>query len=341
MAGFSATSLNTASHFTQNVVRAGAKEINPRLWAQQFTREKEIKGQLLAEMPGSIKFLDKMKNFVGEVPNIIINSVGTGLVAPIFIKYNFLSKTDNDTRTYSAWRQPVSAVLAVLTQAGLVIPVNSLINNMCNKGRFTGNEYNTTAYQDLDYLKKVIKKENPNLSKQEIKKLAEARQYKQLEDMIEHLFEHNTIEYTEKGVLKRLKPEQIKSLLTETTEKLLKNEKEGTAEHSELSKIQELLKGNKTLKEIAHDNHDVSKVTYEAVQKHISNIAAGMKSSKQILGLIVSLSILPVTCCLLNYIYPRFMDTFFPNLSSKKQNKQQDRFEKTQAPETTGKEVLK
>ena len=31
----------------------------------------------------------------------------------------------------------------------------------------------------------------------------------------------------------------------------------------------------------------------------------------------VSLAMLPVTCALLNWVYPRFMDIFFPGLSSR------------------------
>lgn len=89
---------------------------------------------LLDLMPGKIKMMVKMHEGMGEVQNQIINAVGTGLVAPVFIKYNPLSKTDEDTRTYTAWRQPVSAILAVGTQAAIVVPFNSLIKKMADIG---------------------------------------------------------------------------------------------------------------------------------------------------------------------------------------------------------------
>ena len=92
-------------------------------------------------MPSSQKIMNKLAKNMGEVQNIIFNSLGTGLVAPIFIKWNPLSKTDEDTRTYSAWRQPISAVLAVVTQAGITAPFNTLINNMSNSG-YLGEKYN-------------------------------------------------------------------------------------------------------------------------------------------------------------------------------------------------------
>lgn len=308
--------------------------INPRSWAKQFTREKELKAELLAQMPNSIKLLDKMKTFVGEVPNIIINAIGTGLVAPIFIKYNPLSKADDDTRTYSALRQPVSAVLAVITQAGLVIPFNNLIDNQTNKGKFAfkPEQYNKTAYQDVSYLKKQIKKENPNLSKAEIEKLAKNKQYNQLEDMIEQLYNKNTIEYSVKGKNISLSADEVKNLMTSTTDSMLKSAKEGSEEQAILKEMQEAIKNNKTVKEVWNISKKIpeSNFVYDVAQKHISNMSANIKGMKQITGLVVSLAILPVTCCLLNYVYPKIMKALFPHLSEKKQEKSnpQDTFSK-------------
>ena len=62
----------------------------------------EIKEVLMKLMPSIFRGMQKLKNSIGEFQNIVINSLGTGLVAPILIKYNFLSKTDEDTRTYTA-----------------------------------------------------------------------------------------------------------------------------------------------------------------------------------------------------------------------------------------------
>ena len=57
-----------------------------------------LKNEIKAFMPPSIKGMKKFSDNMGEVQNIIINALGTGLVAPIFIKWNPLSKTDEDTR---------------------------------------------------------------------------------------------------------------------------------------------------------------------------------------------------------------------------------------------------
>ena len=48
------------------------------------------------------------------------------------------------------------------------------------------------------------------------------------------------------------------------------------------------------------------------------NNKANIEGTKRWLGLASSLAILPVTCWMLNKIYPWFMDLAFPNLSNKK-----------------------
>lgn len=309
--------------------------VKPREWAQYLTREKEVKTELLKQMPKPIRMLDKMKNFVGEVPNIIITALGTGLVAPFFIKYNPLSKADDDTRTYSAWRQPVSAVLAVATQVSMVAPFNNLLNNMTNRGDFAfldkGNKYNKSAYQDVDFHEKIVKKAHPNLPKEEIKKLAKEAQYKQLEDMLESLYNDNTIKYTAEGRPVSLNPEEVNSLLEKTAKGML----EKTKNPQDIEMAQALLENIKkcekpNIQEITKhmSKEQTGKFVYDVAQKHISTISSNIKGLKQGAGLVVSLAILPVTCILLNKIYPKFMDVFFPHLSKKKEDKPQDTFTK-------------
>lgn len=416
---------------------------------------KQANKQLLELMPQSIKTISKMSKYTGEVPNIIINALGTGLIAPIFIKYNFLSKTDEDTRTYSAMRQPISAILAVLTQAAMVIPFNNVINNMCNKGRLFDAPYNKTAFPDVDFIKKELKRGNKNLSDKEAEALANKQHMANLKKMVQGAYENNTIEYTVNGKKQQLSPEEVKKTLQETAEDMLKNvnkilkcheeEKPGKQiqraefirknnadvkkalseieqeiasgkDYKALSKwfqtkIKSLQKekadselidiiteisqrpdvatisakvknvaekctefgscksiddvGAKVLAKIAKENAalqeekaailemikeikdsksvpNIAKIAeiakrvpdchfvYDVVQKHISNVKANIKGLKQITGLGVSLAILPLTCGLLNYLYPRIMKVLFPSLSAKKsEHKPSDTFEKT------------
>lgn len=315
-----------------DVAKTATEAAKPRQWASYLTKEKEVKKELLSQMPKSIRLLDKMKNFVGEVPNIIINAVGTGLVAPIFIKHNPLSKADDDTRTYSAWRQPVSAVLAIATQVSMVAPFNTLLNNMTNKGEFTflkdkGNKYNKSAYQDVDFLEKQIKKDKPGLPKEEIQKLAKAKQYTQLEDMIESLYHKNTVKYVANGKPVSLTADEVKTLVEKTANGMLEKATDPNDKklaESLLAKIKEGKTSN--IKELTKHltEEQRGKFVYDVAQKHISTVSSNIKGLKQGTGLVVSLAILPITCILLNKIYPKFMDWAFPQLSQKDKAKKEN-----------------
>ena len=63
----------------------------------------------------------------------------------------------------------------------------------------------------------------------------------------------------------------------------------------------------------------LSKEVAAELQKVVKN---NLKAHKQITGLIVSFLMLPISCSLLNWCYPRFMDAVFPNLSNKKHPKE-------------------
>lgn len=190
--------------------------------AGKYLHNKELQSEILTLMPKPIKLLNKMTAFVGEVPTILINAIGTGLVAPIFIKYNFLSKTDEDTRTYSAMRQPLSAVLAVLIQAGVVIPIDRLVENSSNSGAFSNLLYNKSGCQDVDYLKRILKKSNPSLSKEGLQKLAEHKQTEQMQQIIDHIKEHNTFGFISNGKKIVLPEDAFRKVLKQTTADRLK-----------------------------------------------------------------------------------------------------------------------
>lgn len=103
-----------------------------------YVHSREITEYLLKKSPKTVKFFQNLGVNNGENLNNIVTAVGTAGVAPIFIRYNPIAKfyeKDQDpekairTRSYSAWRQPLSAVLtlAVLT------PVNNLWTGFCDK----------------------------------------------------------------------------------------------------------------------------------------------------------------------------------------------------------------
>lgn len=186
---------------------------------------KSIEEILLDLMPKPIKGMMKMHQGMGEIQNQLINAIGTGMVAPLFIKYNPFSDTDEDTRTYTAWRQPVSAVLAVLTQTAIVIPFNSAIKRASDTGYFS-NEYNNSLFPSDDYLKAVVKAENPGIKftkdqmKEEIAKKKKVYA-KDFEDMIS---QDKIVFKTFDGKTSEMKPEEFKKLFEETIDTIIKNE---------------------------------------------------------------------------------------------------------------------
>lgn len=184
-------------------------------------------------MPSAIKGMKKLSDNMGEVQNIIINALGTGLVAPIFIKWNPLSKTDEDTRTYSAWRQPVSAVLSVLTQVGITIPFNRMIDKRANKG-FYDEQYNKTLFQDKNYIAKIIKRQYPYATKNVLDSMIAEKMDEQRNTLLRMIREDKIIMSKDTGEALPMDDDHYKLLKNNVIEKKLKYEK------GELKKCQEV-----------------------------------------------------------------------------------------------------
>jgi hypothetical protein len=169
-----------------------------------------------------IQALDILNKGKGEKQNIIITAIGTGLVAPIFIKWNPLSKTDQDTRTYSAWRQPVSAVLAVLTQVATVFGMDKLMNNAINTGKF-GRKYNRSLFPDEKFLQKTLK-----ISEDEAKRITETLR----KNLSNNLRSKDAIEYIEKGKLRTIPPGELRDLIKETLDEAIEFEKKWYSQYT-------------------------------------------------------------------------------------------------------------
>lgn len=189
---------------------------------------KPLKELLLDIMPNVAKRMVKIHEGMGEIQNQLINAIGTGLIAPLFIKYNPLSDTDEDTRTYTAWRQPVSAVLAVATQCAIVIPFNAIIRNASDTG-YMPMHVNASLFPSDKFLKGIVKANNPGKSftKDEMKKEIEAlkkQNDKTLEDMIKN---DNIIFKTTDGKTAsnlEMPKEDFKKLFAETIDTIIKDE---------------------------------------------------------------------------------------------------------------------
>ncbi len=181
-----------------------------------------LKNEIKAFMPPSIKGMKKFSDNMGEVQNIIINALGTGLVAPIFIKWNPLSKTDEDTRTYSAWRQPVSAVIAVLTQVGATIPFNRMVDRLANNGYYD-EKYNKTLFQDKSYIEKITKRLYPFASKEQIANMVQAKMKEQQTNLINMIKRDNIVMSRDNGETFKMSEDGYKNLLNEVLDEHLES----------------------------------------------------------------------------------------------------------------------
>ena len=75
------------------------------------------------------RFLHYVGENQGEALNILVTAVGTAIICPIFIAFNPFSKENKNTKAYSAWRQPISAIIAVAAQ----LTITKWFNNWISK----------------------------------------------------------------------------------------------------------------------------------------------------------------------------------------------------------------
>ena len=179
-------------------------------------------------MPWGVQTAKKLSNSLGEVQNTMINAIGTGLIAPIFIKFNPLSNSDEDTRTYAAWRQPISAVLSILTNVYLTVkPLDKAMENMVNRGVLS-DEYNRTAFQDEKFIAAELRKQHPEYSKAKIDDEVKIQVNKQKEKLLNDIRNNETIEiskYKQQG-LHKLEPQIFKNAVEGAIDHLIDSEKQ-------------------------------------------------------------------------------------------------------------------
>lgn len=233
---------------------------------------KPLKEFLLDIMPGKIKKMVKIHEGMGEVQNQLINATGTGLVAPLFIKYNPLSDTDENTRTYTAWRQPVSAVLAVATQAAIVVPFNKIIKHAADIGYFS-TRYNSSLFPSDDYLKKEIKALNPGkkYTKQEMKDAIEAHKNANYDKKLINMIEQDKIVFnTSNGKTAstlEMPAQEFKKLFTETIDNIIQSESAEKVKVIQRKLPQKIERGI-----FFHNNPDEAKSVLQRLRSNVTQI---------------------------------------------------------------------
>lgn len=208
-----------------------SRNLNRRGNSPNFTgvSASEVKGQINKMQNPFMKWMSKFENNIGELQDVCINAVGTGLLAPIFIKYNPLSKTDEDTRTYSAWRQPISAVLAICTSGLVTIPFSRLVKRMSNDGTFS-EPLNKSPFQDEEYLTKLTKKTHKDWTETQVKAHVADTMKAQETALLSSIRDNDTVNYTLRSITdgkittKSMSKEKFKDLLLKTVADLKENE---------------------------------------------------------------------------------------------------------------------
>ena len=111
--------------------------------AVTFTKKPTDLGSKISDNLANKKVLDFMREKLawmkGEFGGVAMTALGTGLVAPWPIAYNPFVKAKEgateaekedlkNTKYYTAWRQPISAVLAAIFQLGALAPIDKFLD---------------------------------------------------------------------------------------------------------------------------------------------------------------------------------------------------------------------
>lgn len=115
----------------------------------------QIQKEINNTMPRKVRMLSSYRKLMGERQDIVLNAIGTGIVAPVFIRYNSLSDTDKYTKTYSALRQTAMAVIAVVIQAGITIPLDKYIDKLIQKGKL-GEKFTPKNPENVKALRRIL-----------------------------------------------------------------------------------------------------------------------------------------------------------------------------------------
>ena len=202
----------------QNYDRSKKAQVRNYSASVSFSKKPPNWSDKITENLANRKVLDFMRDKLawmkGEFGGVAMTALGTGLVAPWPIAFNPFVKAKEgateaekedlkNTKYYTAWRQPISAVLAAIFQLSALKPIDKFLDYI----------YNTPEYAkcfDVDtdqslinndaFLKRQVEKENPSFSKEELKAEFKKRQNKQIQEVADKLKETHRIQVGERFI---------------------------------------------------------------------------------------------------------------------------------------------
>lgn len=109
----------------------------------------------------------------GEIQTQLITALFTTTLAPFIIAYNPFSDKPKEDKEYLAWRQPLSAVIALTGGLGMTIGLNSYLDTLYNEGHNKAIDLRTAPTKDylVRSFKKINNIKNPFLNKDEKQRL--------------------------------------------------------------------------------------------------------------------------------------------------------------------------
>lgn len=240
-----------------------------------------------------------------EMTNNLITAVGTAFVAPIFIAFNpFTKKESKETKTYSAARQPISAVITLGVQLALVNVANEFLDKWATNGTFKKFGIDFDAEPRESFLTKQIKKEGKKLNREELIKEIKVRQDLAEEKMVQKLIEEG------------YNPADTDLVGGKAYNAALKQIKKGKGVESEI--VNSAITGTKKEMEGLTGEALREKRIRQAVKATIENSNSSYKFFRNIAGIGIGIAIVPITCSILNWAYPRIMEKLMPNVAAAK-----------------------
>lgn len=245
-----------------------------------------LNGKIMDSLPdkNTIKFMKKLEWLKGEIGGILITAIGTGLVAPFPIAYNpFVNPPDGateeekkdveNTKKYTAMRQPISAVLAILFQVSALKPIDKFLDVIFNNPEYAkhvGVHVDQSTINGKSYIEKLakekIKKENPSLKGKEYEALLETTKKEiensQINKVANEFQQTGKIKIGERVLDNKSLAELVNSQIDEYIKdaKALKIDNNGLAFYSDRAKI--LMENEAHLAEIFKDApKDSTKIT--------------------------------------------------------------------------------
>ena len=131
-----------------------------------YKMSRELTKKVINESTPAVRFLMNLGKNNGEILNSIVTAVGTAFVAPIFIAFNPFAKEDKETKIYSAFRQPISAIIALAMQIGVNVKFNNWLDALSSTGQL--DRCDLTAKPQASYLKRILKLQKPGLSSKDM-----------------------------------------------------------------------------------------------------------------------------------------------------------------------------